>query len=68
MNAKVDSTRTAVVDPDYYYQPIETCPHGKRVLLLTHGNVAVLGTVTFYTTRYYKGWSPLPKIPEGMNT
>ena len=66
MSVKPDSTRTAIIDPNYFYQPIETVPLGKKVLLLTKGRVAVLGHINRDDMKYYLGWSPLPKIPKEM--
>lgn len=50
-----------VVDHAYYYQPIETCPRGSKVLLLTAGEVAVIGHYSG-NPDHYLGWAPLPKI------
>jgi len=58
-NHKPDSTGSAVVDPNYYWRPMSTCPVGPKVLLLNLGGVAVLGT---YNGRSkWEGWVPLPK-------
>lgn len=63
---RIDSTRTAVVDPDYEWQPMETCPMGHKVQLLNLGGVAVYGTVSAKTLGDWKGWAPLPKVPEEL--
>jgi hypothetical protein len=34
MNSKVSSDRSAIVDPDYYWRPMSTCPLSKKVQLL----------------------------------
>jgi len=51
---------SVVVDVDYYWQPIETCPIGAKVQLLTDTGVAVYGTLT-PKSRGFEGWAPLPK-------
>jgi len=60
--------KTYVVDPDYFWRDISTCPVGRKVQLLTQGGVAVHGTLTAKDVkeRWYKGWTPLPKIPKEM--
>lgn len=63
---KPDTTRTAIVDHNYFWQPMTTCPHGHKVQLLNLGGVAVYGSVTAKTLADWCGWAPLPKIPEGM--
>lgn len=63
---QLDSTKTAVVDPDYFWQPMSTCPHGHKVQLLNLGGVACYGTVTARSLQDWRGWAPLPKIPESM--
>lgn len=55
----------AVVDHGYFYRHMELCPHGSRVVLLNQGNSATLGTFTGKEWGF-KGWSPLPKIPDWM--
>ena len=63
---KIDNTRTAVVDPDYFWKPMSSCPLGHKVQLLNLGGVAVYGTVSLKTIDDWKGWAPCPKIPEDM--
>lgn len=57
-----------VVDPDYFWRPIATAPLGVKVQLLTEGGVAIHGKLNSRDIRegWYKGWTPLPKIPESM--
>lgn len=50
----------AMVDPDYFYRPMTTCPVGKKVLLLTMHGVAVIAEWKSTDTDIV-GWSPLPK-------
>lgn len=63
-----NSAKDYVVDPDYYWRPISTVPLGKKVQLLTAGGVAIHGILTLKDIKegWYKGWTPLPKIPEDM--
>lgn len=46
---RLDNTRTAAVDPDYYWRPIATAPLGAKLQLLTLGGVAVHGKLV-------RGW------------
>lgn len=57
-----------LVDPDYFWRPITEAPIGKKVQLLTAGGVAIHGILTLRDIRdgWYKGWTPLPKIPPSM--
>jgi hypothetical protein len=57
-----------VVDPSYYWRPLATAPLGKKLQLLTEGGVAVHGVLTARDIReqWYRGWTPLPKVPEWM--
>jgi len=62
------SAKDYVVDPDYYWRPIGTAPVGAKVQLLTAGGVAIHGRLSAKDIRegWYKGWTPLPKRPKGM--
>lgn len=61
MNLKVNQSEGIAVDPEYYYRPMDTCPTGVKVLLLTTHEIAVIGHYNGKDTRW-KGWAPLPKI------
>lgn len=61
----IDSTRTATVDPDYYWRPMRTCPIGSKVQLLNKGGVAAYGKWGGKED-YWLGWAPLPTKPEWM--
>lgn len=50
----------AAVDLDYYWQPIETCPHQTKVQLLTIGGIAIYGKWNGKDD-FYTHWAPLPK-------
>lgn len=65
---RLDSTRTAMVDDSYFWQPIRTAPLGVKLQLLTDGGVAIHGKLTNRdrAAGFYKGWTPLPKIPPQM--
>jgi len=52
---------------NFYYQDIETCPHGTKVLLLTKGMNCVIGVVNQSTIKDYIGYAPLPRIPREMH-
>lgn len=58
---KVDSTRSAAVDPGYFWRDMDSCPMAVKVQLLTRGEVAVYGKVTEKDKHMYLGWAPLPK-------
>jgi len=62
----IDSTQTAVVDPNYYWQPMDTCPIGAKVQLLNRGGVACHGKWSGKDD-HWLGWTPLPKRPEWMH-
>jgi len=57
--------KVAVVDTDYYWQPMSTCPLSRKVQLLTVGMVAVYGQYDG-KSKSWLGWAPLPRIPEGL--
>lgn len=64
--AKYNSDRSAVVDPDYFWRHMDSCPLGAKVMLLTDGGVAIFGNVGTNTRRDFLGWAPLPKKPGWM--
>jgi len=59
---KLDDTGVAAVDPNYFWQPMHTCPRGVKVQLLGGGGVAVYGQYNGRDT-FYTHWAPLPKKP-----
>lgn len=67
MTITLTSDRAAVVDTDYYWQPMSTCPRAAKVQLLGRGGVAVYGTWDGKTD-WWQGWAPLPKKPQEMNS
>lgn len=64
MNARISSDGAACVDPDYFWQPISTAPHGVKVQLLSRYGVAAYGTITPNTipVGFWTHWAPLPKL------
>jgi hypothetical protein len=54
---------TAVVDTEYYWQPIETCPRSAKVQLLSVHGVAVYGE-WHGKDKFWTHWAPLPKKPK----
>lgn len=48
-----------VVDPDYYWRDMATCPRAMKVQLLNPGGVAIHGQ--YHGEPFWGGWTPLPK-------
>ena len=65
---RLDSTKTAFVDDEYFWRPISTAPLGAKLQLLTQGGVAIHGKLNARdrASGHYLGWTPLPKIPPEM--
>lgn len=59
---KLDKSGTVAVDPNYFWQPMTTCPRGVKVQLLGQGGVAVYGNYNGKDT-FFTHWAPLPKKP-----
>jgi len=57
--------KAAVVDTEYFWQPMRTCPLSRKVQLLTTGMVAVYGQYDG-KSQFWLGWAPLPRIPEEL--
>ncbi len=60
---QIDSTCVAAVDPDYYWQPLNNCPRGVKVQLLSIEGVAVYGNYDGKDP-FWTHWAPLPKKPK----
>jgi hypothetical protein len=62
LSIKDSSDGAAVIDTDYYWRPIETCPQGKKVQLIN----ANMGCAAYGTHnpkyKYWTHWAPLPKF------
>lgn len=65
-NIKLTADRAAVVDRDYFWRRMDSCPLGSKVQLLTDGGVAIHGLVSSATRANFLGWAPLPKKPDWM--
>lgn len=59
MTAKPDSTNAAIVDPDYHWRPMSTCPKNTKVQLLTRYGCAIYGQWNGIGQEY-TDWAPLP--------
>lgn len=65
MTVKLTSDKSAAVDQEYFWRPMQTCPVSTKVQLLGRGGVAVYGSWDGKSD-WWRGWAPLPKRPEGM--
>jgi hypothetical protein len=63
MTIRLTKDGTAVVDTDYYWQPIATCPRSAKVQLLSVHGVAVYGELRG-DDKQWTHWAPLPKKPK----
>lgn len=52
---------TVAVDPNYFWQPIATCPLNVKVQLLGKSGVALYSTYSSRDT-FFTHWAPLPKM------
>jgi hypothetical protein len=57
----LNADRTVAVSDVVRFYGMDTCPQGVKVLLLTQGGTAVLGTYTGEAG--YWGWFPIPGRP-----
>lgn len=59
---EITKNNEVVVDKNYEWQPMNTCPIAKKVQLLNPSSVAVYGK---YNPKddWPLAWSPLPKVP-----
>lgn len=67
MAVRESADKVAIIDDEYFWQPMDTCPRSKKVQLLTIGGVAVYGSYDGKNTSWL-AWAPLPKIPKEMQT
>lgn len=66
MTTAVSSDGVAVVDQEYPWRPIATCPIGHKVQLINrHMGCAAYGVYKRSET-YWTHWAPLPKFVEGV--
>lgn len=62
MQAKISSDGMAAVDPNYFWQPINTCPTGRKVQLINRAlGCAAYGVYSAKDT-FWTHWAPLPKF------
>jgi hypothetical protein len=64
MNAKLNSDKTVAVSMSWEWQPMETCPRGVKVQLLTEHGVAIYGV--YRGGPGHLGWAPVPRRPDWM--
>lgn len=64
MNARISSDGAACVDPDYFWQPISTAPHGVKVQALSKYGVAAYSVITQQELKrgFWTHWAPVPKL------
>lgn len=56
------NTERCAVSASYFWQEIDTCPAGVKVLLLTQDGVCIIGQASRESD--YAAWAPLPKVPK----
>jgi len=66
MTIRQSKDGAAIVDTEYYWKPMETCPRSAKVQLLSKHGVAVYGEVherglLHGKETFWVGWAPLPK-------
>lgn len=67
MAVKESSDGHAVVDTDYFWRPIATCPPGRKVQLINKNlGCAAYG---FHNPKYgyWTHWAPLPKFVDDLS-
>ena len=65
MTTTINQSRKAAVEQSLEWRPLDTCPRGVTVWLLTLHNKAIEG-VYRPGDPFVKGWFPFPNIPKGM--
>lgn len=63
---KVSSDGAAVVDAEYFWRPIATCPVGRKVQLINKKMGCATYGVYKKSDTYWTHWAPLPKFAEGV--
>lgn len=58
---RLDKSGKVMVDQEYFWQPISTCPRGVKVQLLGEGGVAMYGQYNG-KDEFYTHWAALPKL------
>jgi hypothetical protein len=65
MVLRKSSDSNVIVDTEYYWQPIATCPLSAKVQLLSKYGVAVYGEYhNDSESDFWTHWAPLPKKPK----
>ena len=59
----MEAKESAVVDPDYYWRPISSCPSGIKVQLLNRAGIGTSGKLGGNKDEWFIAWAPMPKIP-----
>ncbi len=54
------------VDKANSFRPMDTCPTGVKVQLLNPGFVAVYGSIGEGMRKSFRGWAPLPSVPDEL--
>lgn len=67
MAVRESGDKVAIIDDEYFWRPMDSCPLSKKVQLLTTGGVAVYGSYDG-KNKTWLAWAPLPKIPKEMQT
>lgn len=68
MRVDLDSSKVAAVDREYYWRPIQSCPLGVKVQLISSLNgVAVYGSYNGKHRSPWTHWAPLPVFKKDEN-
>lgn len=65
MGVRETADKAAVVDEEYFWRPMDSCPLSRKVQLLTDGGVAVYGLYDG-KSKGWMAWAPLPKVPKEL--
>ncbi len=50
-------------DPEWNFN-MSAAPHGKKLIALNPGGVAVFAVLSYRNLKDFQGWYPLPRIPK----
>ena len=67
MNYHLNGDGKAAVAVSFEYQPMTTCPLGKRIVGLSKGGVARIDEVGSLSKTDLIAWAPLPRRPQWLN-
>ena len=65
MTTRDDSTKTAVVDDDVPWRPMQDCPPHRRCILRNASGSPCFG-VWDGRDQQWTGWHPMPVVPDWM--